>query len=204
MELSLVASLPGWSSIPGSIVLVGVGMRQVNLLVIAIDVYLTGFYLSEKALDSAKEWNSSVNRDCTSLAYALMPQIPPRNPARAKEQIRASVLLKFRRAITKTDFLTAFNTSMAGCDQAAIDNFLSTLGSCIDDENGVAYEEEVQFFWLEDLGFAVNKGGVYAGPIHIPSDLYLRLLEVYVDPSKSVAPLLSSCIHDHLNEIEFN
>lgn len=197
MDLSVVPTMPEWSAIPSMLILAGVGMRTVNIIIMSFDVYLVGVYLSENAVEAAQGWDDTSGK---SLSETLMPSIPA---TPEKEAIRICMVIQFRRAVSKADFLTAFDTAMTGCEQAAINTFLVALGGLISEETGIVEKEEVHFYFLENGEFAVKVGGSYAGPVSLTRDIYLRLVEVYIDPSRTVSPALSECIHDHIADLEY-
>ena len=92
---------------------------------------------------------------------------------------------------------------MEGCPQQEIDDFISLLGSLVDEDIGIAEGEVNHFYWMENGDFAVKVGTRFSSTVALSEAMYLRLLEVYIDPSRTVAPTLSTCVHENLPLLKF-
>lgn len=188
------------------LLLSGVGMRRKNLYIVEVDIYLLGLNLSTAALTKGKDWSKTENKT-TTLSDALLEKTPLQLPTKTKKattshnDVRIALTLRFVRGVTKTQFLDAFNDAFAGCNQANVDTFKNSLGKIVDD-SGVKQGEEIYFYWLDNGDFTVSRNGVMGDTFNI-NEINHRLLEVYIDPKRTVCPELSKSIHDFLKSVEF-
>ncbi len=181
-------------------------MRRKNFYIVEVDVYLLGMYLSNNELTNGKEWCKS-SKENFSLSNALLEQklvVGKDNKIHTitdKNDVKICLSLKFMRTITKVQFLDAFNEAFAGCNPAHIETFKTSLGQVVDD-TGVKQGEEIFFYWLNNGDFTVARNGKLGDTFNI-NEINLRLLEVYIDPKRTVSPELSKSIHDFLKDVEF-
>lgn len=178
----------------GPLSLAGVGMRRKNLYITEVDVYLIGINLSERSLKRAKEWNATKKTECTLVDY-LFP-VPGKKQA---ADVVASATLRFCRQITKDQFLTAFDEAFKGCSPEAIADFRVVMGKVI--ASGlVTKSDELVLYWLDngEIAFALN--GVFGDRL-TSFALNKRLLEVYIDPTRTVSKELYACLESNINNV---
>lgn len=187
---------PTISNIPktGALTLAGVGMRRKNLYITEVDVYLIGINLSEKSLQRAKEWTATKKSECTLVDFLF--QAPGKKQV---SDVVASATLRFCRQITKDQFLTAFDEAFKGCSPEAIADFREIMGKVIA-AGMVTKNDELVLYWLDngDVVFALN--GVFGDRL-TSFELNKRLLEVYIDPTRTVSKELYSCLETNLNNV---
>ncbi len=157
-----------------------------------------GLNLSTSALTMGKDWSKSENKT-TSLSLQLPTKT--KKATTPHNDVRIGLTLRFVRSVTKTQFLDAFNEAFAGCNPTNVETFKKSLGKVIDD-SGVKQGEEVYFYWLDNGDFTVSRNGVMGDTFNI-NEINHRLLEVYIDPKRTVCPELSKSIHDFLKSVEF-
>jgi hypothetical protein len=171
------------------LLLAGVGMRKRNILFIDVDVYLIGINFSEKVFRKAKEWSVNYRNSCSLTDYILLDD--------STNEAKVSATLRFVRPVSTSQLIDAFNEAFKGCKQESIDVFKKSLKESIN-VNGVKKGDEIVFYWLQqNLVIAVNgevKNMIYS------SEIYKRLLEVYIDPKYTVSNELSTCLENHLND----
>lgn len=173
----------------------GVGMRRKNLYITEVDVYMIGINLSKKGESLAKVWNAKHTSDC-SLAAFLMKN----TDQKLASEVTVSATLRFCRQITKDQFLAAFDEAFKGCSPEAVADFRTIMGSAIS-SGVVAKSDELVLYWLDngDIAFALN--GVFGDRL-TNRELNQRLLEVYIDPARTVSKelyaSLESTIKSHL------
>ena len=175
---------------PNELTLAGVGMRRKNLYITEVDVYMIGINLSDKALKQAKEWNATLKGQCT-----LVDHISP-GKAAVPTEVKVSATLRFCRHITKDQFLTAFEEAFKGLSAEAINDFKSVMGKSIV-TGAVTQTDSLVLYWLDngEVLFALN--GVFGEPL-TNLELNKRLLEVYIDPTRTVSKELYTCLEKHI------
>jgi len=189
------------------LLLCGVGMRRKNFYIVEVDVYQIGISLSSAVLSNGKRW-AAAGKEIPSLSDALLDNSQyfdkitnKKTQGNYKNEIKICLTLHFKRAITKSQFLDAFNEAFAGCNPISVDIFKKSLGKIVD-ESGVKQDEEIFFYWLDNGDFTVSRNGVIGDTFNI-DEINHRLLEVYIDPKRTVSPELSQSIHKFIKEIEF-
>ena len=183
-------------------------MRRKNFYIVEVDVYLLGLYLSNHELSKGKAW-SSTDAQTVSLSDALLQKKVVINSAKDKKatntnhknDVKIGLTLQFARTVTKAQFLDAFNEAFVGCKPENIETFRASLGKIVDDK-GVKQGEEIFFYWLENGDFTVSRDGKLGNTFNI-DEINQRLLEVYIDPKRTVSPELSQSIHNFLKNVEF-
>lgn len=170
----------------------GVGMRRKNFFIVDVDVYEVGLCLSKENLVKGQKAIQSGE----SLANALY-----KNGKILPDKIaEIAIPLKFVRYVSTTQIVEAFNDSFVGCSQDGIDLFKDALRSIVG-KAGLALGQEMTFYWLRGGGLVIAKDGEIAEVIYYP-ELEKRLLEVYIDPNRSVSPDLINCISAHIQNIK--
>lgn len=182
---------PSEKNVP--LALAGVGMRRKNFYIVEVDVYITGLYLSSIALKAAK---SCVAQGPTcQLAEEIIKKSVSGNRASA-----ACITLNFVRTVTKSQVVDAFNEAFEGLPAAEIEKFRKTLADTVGDA-GMKAGEQVVFTWLSGGGLMISTTADNASCISSPA-LEQRLLEVYLDPKRTVSPELVKCVNQHIGQIE--
>lgn len=180
-------------------------MRRKNFYIVEVDVYLIGINLSPSMVDKGKEWSLTENNS-KSLSDALLEKKPlefgnKKKTIHPKHDVKIGLTLRFVRSVTKSQFLDAFNEAFVGCKPANIVTFKNSLGKIVD-ESGVKSGEEIHFYWLDNGDFTVSRNGIMGDTFNL-EEINHRLLEVYIDPRRTVSPELSKSIHDFLKNTEF-
>ena len=175
--------------------LAGVGMRRKNLYITEVDVYLVGINMSNTALKSAKEWNSSHKNEGSLVDYLMKS----RSQKLASEVI-ASATLRFCRSVTKDQFLTAFDEAFKGCTPEAVAEFRKVMGDSMS-AGTVNKNEELVLFWLDNGDIAFSLNGVFAESRLTNFELNKRLLEVYIDPTRTVSKELYNCLESNIGNV---
>lgn len=171
-------------------------MRRKNLYITEVDVYLVGVNLSSKALKRAQEWSATKKNDVTLATYLTQDAAAGR---KVPTDVAVSATLRFCRSITKDQFLTAFDEAFKGCTPEAVAAFKSSMGKVMS-AGSVGQKDELVLFWLDngDIAFTLN-GTV--GERLTNFELNKRLLEVYIDPTRTVSKELYACLEKHLNDV---
>ena len=189
--------VPKVTNIPtaGILTLAGVGMRRKNFYITEVDVYQIGINLSHNGVALAKEWESE-QKGKVSLAAYLMRSCKHK----LATEVTVSATLRFCRQVTKDQFLNAFDEAFKGCSPDAVAEFRSTMGSAMS-TGVVAKGDDVSLFWLDngEMAFALN--GVLGDRL-TNRELNQRLLEVYIDPARTVSKELYTCIETHIKDLD--
>ena len=173
--------------------LAGVGMRKKNFYVVDVDVYLIGINASEKTLTKTQEWLKDSGRKGSLSDYLMEAH---------SEDLDLSATLKFARGITRAQFVEAFTEAFKGCDEMTVKTFQDKLGDIIGES--IKKDDEIAFYWTSLNDIAISKNGSEAIPCRIHSaEVAKRLLEIYVDPAKTVSKELAICMKDHLIKLTF-
>lgn len=171
----------------------GVGMRRKNFYIVEVDVYRVGLYFSSEAQKLAKNAFTSSG----SVSEAIFEGHITRHSNGISPPM-VSTNLRFVRQVTTAQVVEAFNDAFVGCNADSVGKFKSILRESIG-ENGMKVGEEIMFFWLKDGGLAFEKGGKLSDVIN-DTEVEKRLLEVYVDPKRSVSPELVKSFHKYIQE----
>jgi hypothetical protein len=169
-------------------------MRRKNLYITEVDVYLVGINLSGAGLQRAKEWSASHKSECSLVDY-LMKSC---NQKLASE-VTVSATLRFCRQITKDQFLTAFDEAFKGCSADAVADFRKSMGAVIT-SGSVTKSDELVLYWLDNGDIAFTLNGVY-GERLTNRELNKRLLEVYIDPARTVSKELYTCLENNIPNV---
>ena len=60
--------------------------------------------------------------------------------------------------------------------------------------------ESVTFYWIKGGGIIIARNNTIGGIIR-NNEIEKRLLDVYIDPSRSVSPDLVKCIQNHFRDM---
>lgn len=182
------------ASTNNSLFLQGVGMRRKALLgFLEVDVYLTGFSLSNTAAQRARVWQKTEREGGV---VTLADAINGFNDGKANGTAKSLISLKFVRNVTTSQIVEAFNDSFKDLDPAEVAKFKAALTKSVG-EHGMKNGEVVGFFWMNGGGLCISVNDSIR-EIIFSSTLEKRLLEVYVDPTRRVSPLLLQSIYDNL------
>ena len=184
---------PGGST--SSLYLSGVGMRRKNLYITEVDVYLCGLNLSPVALKNVQ----ILPKD--ALATDLAGAILKTNASKVTEKnpYRASVTLRFVRAVGKDKVVEAFNDAFKGCSTEAVASFTAALGTAVG-KDGMKVDDTLVFYWSEHGGLTLAKNGAVCDSLKSP-EVEQRLLQVYVDPSRAISQEFLKSIHDNVHKV---
>lgn len=170
--------------------LIAVGMRRKNFYVVDVDVYLIGISMADDTLKVAKQWMSRGDGkslvDSIFNSYNLLSSSP--------SKVTLSATLRFCRGATTAQFLNAFEEALKGCDQVAVEDFKKGFSELI--TTGIKEKDEFVLYWLDNGDVLVSMNG-QTGSVLSNKGLNKRLLEVYIDPKRTVSPeLLHSLEHN--------
>jgi len=176
---------------PTPLYLTGVGMRRKNLYVVEVDVYMCALNFSKPALMSAKNWKNQPNGE--SLTDALL---------KGEGELGVACTLKFQREVGNAAFVDALVAAFAGCkDVDAVAKFKKTLGEAVG--TSAKKDDTIVFYWLGSTNLAFSKNGSTPVICDLQSkEICSRLLDLYVDPSKTVSKELTTCVDTHLKDFE--
>ena len=160
-------------------------MRRKRIVFIDVDIYLVGLHLGQKSLQLTKKWIS--NNGEAELHDVLLE-----NFENKRNEANILISLHFMRDVSKQQLLQAFNDAFHGSDIKLVSDFTSALSITAGPE-GMKTREELFFCWLDTGELAMRKD---KGPIITISNKSLakKLLQVYLDPNKSVCPDLLNCV----------
>jgi Chalcone isomerase-like len=169
-------------------------MRRKNLYVTEVDVYLAGLYLSTEALLMAKNWKKSQSADVLS-DVVIRPDRAGKNP----DEATAAVTLRFVRGVSKTQVVDAFNDAFKGCDKEAVEDFRAALAGALPDA-GLKVGQEFTFVWAKNGHLKVLKEA-YVSKSVTSTEVSKRLLDVYVNPAKTVSKELVESTKENLDKV---
>lgn len=168
------------------LILASAGMRRKDFYVFAVDVYLVGLYVSPMNLFHMQHCirNDTINNMCD----VLLDKEDDSDHQNETKQPHISVVLKFVRACTKDEVVTAFVTTFADLPSDDVQLFRSELDSRLSDD-GVNIGEEVVFYWLEGGGLVITQNQAFHSNCspYTSKSIEKRLLEVYLHPDRTVA-----------------
>lgn len=170
-------------------------MRRKNFYIAEVDVYLVGINLSNKALKRAQEWNASRKSEVTLVDYLTQDNAGKKIPT----DVMISATLRFCRTITRDQFLGAFDDSFKGCSPDAVASFKERVGKVMV-SGSLTQKDEAGMFWLDNGDFIFSVNGELSERLTNP-ELNKRLLEVYLDPTRTVSKELYACLEKHINDV---
>ena len=141
-------------------------MRRKNLLVVNVDVYYVGIYLSPK-MESIIKSNIKSGK-----SFGLA--------ASTGEDVSLSIYLKFVRSVTSDKIIQAFKEGLTITDKSAVNAFTSILLKKLG-PNGAVKDDTIEFIFKgknnDDIGILVRDDKV--PEIVKSSTLRERLIEIY-------------------------
>ena len=170
-------------------------MRRKNLYITEVDVYLVGISLSNKALAQAKDWHEHHKDKCTLVSHLYNNT----NKFAFPSETAVSATLKLQRTIYKDQFITAFADALKGCSPDAITEFNTVMGKSIE-QPSVTTADQLVLYWLDNGEFVFCFNGVF-GDVLTNQEVNKRLLEVYLDPARTVCKELYVCFDSHIDQI---
>lgn len=153
--------------------LVASAMRRKNLLVVNVDVYHVGIYLSP-SMENIISQNIKSNK-----GFGLA--------TKTGEDVSISIYLKFVRSVTTDKIVQAFKEGLTISDKTAVDTFTSILLKKIG-QQGAAKDDSIEFIFKgknnEDIGIVVRNDKV---PEVVKSAaLREQLIEIYTGKNSIV------------------
>ena len=161
-------------------------MRRKSFYVVAVDVYMSGLSLSPAVAKMVKQAPSNKTAD---IVLSTTPSSPHPNCAMC-------VTMHFVRDVTTAQAVDAFKDAFKGCNPEGIATFGEMMTSAIGND-GCKVDEEVSFYWLEGGGLFIDKNGTKPYCVRNP-EIEKRLIDVYLDPARTVAPDLLKSFDDYL------
>ena len=150
--------------------LIGCGMRRK----LFFDVYMAALYADEK---SVKQLQKRLQDKVTTISEALLND---------HGKSSATILLSFRRNVSKAQFIDAILQAFDGFTPSEVGNLRQFFESVVQSDLKVG--DIVEISWLVKGGFMMKKNDGQALCFDASKEAYTRLLEVYLDPKRSVAP----------------
>ena len=169
--------------------LTAVGMRKKRILFVDVDIYLVGLSLSKAYTEKAKKWIV----DETSLSEILFAE----DSVKTADHSNIAVNLKFVRSVTTHQIVEAFNDSFRDCNPISVQHFKTALNLSLG-ADGMKQGEEVIFVWHNGGGLSIVVNGATKEFIS-DREIEKRLLEVYIDPKRTVSPELVKCLRDSIH-----
>jgi len=169
-------------------------MRRKKILMLDLDIYNVKVSLSAPLLKEARSWKNEHEKDTSLHSVVFDKLIHTRND----DESGISVNLNFVRGVTTHQVVEAFNESFVGCDPTSTTLFKDTLRSSVG-TTGVSAGDHIEFYWLNGGGLVISVKGQVKGTI-FNKEIEKRLLEVYIDPSRTVSPTLCSNLLNNLSQ----
>lgn len=139
------------------------------------DVYLAGLYLDEAA---AAKVSDKLKADPTlTISEALFSILPSHSP---------SLLLQFCRNVGKEQFVDAIVAAFEGVDASDVQPLRRYLEAVLGTE-GLKPGDTLEMTWLKGGGLSMTKNSVQGLCHERNPRVEQRLLEVYLDPRRSVS-----------------
>lgn len=173
-------------------------MRRKNLYVVEVDVYLIGLSLPASVIKSLKHWKKTGD-PATSLADVILQKETSRNTGTDRTMV--AVTLKFVRAVSKAQIIQAFEDALIGCDKKAISDFRDAMSKVIDGDRGLKTGDILHFDWPKEGGLVVSSEKRVGSEVKSP-EVARRLLEVYIDDTRTVSKDLVRCLKENIDKIE--
>eukprot|EP01041_Mallomonas_annulata_P014525 gene14525-30917_t len=180
-----------------SLTLAAVGMRKKKILFIDVDIYLVGVGLSPSAFRDTRAWKNS--NKSSSLVGTLMPSTAEDVAKKGTNLPKILITLRFVRDVSMKQIVQAFVDAFNECNKKDSDAFTTALVEAMGD-SGMKAGEELSYCWLEKGGLILARNGEQKNTISNPI-IEKHLLEVYLDPKRTVSPELLQCLEAHIDEI---
>lgn len=154
----------------------------------AVDVYMTGLSVTPTLSRRLKQSKPDE-------AIEVILSSPAENPY---PHCSTCITMNFVRDVTTAQCVDAFKDAFKGCNAAGIEKFGAVMTEAVG-ANGCKVGEEVTFYWLDGGGLCIDRAGTKQYGIR-DEEIERRLLEVYLNPSRTVAPDLLKSFAEFLNE----
>ena len=105
--------------------------------------------------------------------------------------------MHFVRDVSTAQAVDAFKDAFKGCNTEGIAKFGAVMTDAIGG-GGCKVGEEVTFYWVEGGGLYIDKAGTKPYMVKDP-EIEKRLIDVYLDPARTVSPDLVKSFNDFLN-----
>lgn len=150
---------------------------------------MCGAYLSEAAFKRAQTWKSRAPNNIDSFSQVI---------ARGDRTLSAACALNFVREVGQQAFVDAFNEAFSDLrDREGVDKFKKALADCVG--TSAKTGDQVVFYWVGNDDIALSKNGSPAILCNLKSrEVITRLLDVYVDPSRTVSKELVKSIDQNI------
>lgn len=169
-----------------------VGMRRKNFYIVEVDVYLIGLNLTPDALSRSK---AALIKN-SNIAEAML------NSTTKGNFPEVAMNLNFVRSVSTQQVVDAFDEAFVGCNPESVMKFKTSLKDVIG-QHGMKNGERISFFWKADGGLLIAKDHGAIGTVIQDREIELRLLEVYVNPSRTVSKQLTTSIAENLPFVNF-
>lgn len=164
-------------------------MRRKNFYIVEVDVYQTGFAVTDslgaKARAAAAS-SSPINH--AAVMDALLSAAPSKGAS-------VAITLKFVRTVSTKQCVDAYDDALKGCNPEAAANFSRILAETIGPD-GLKSGEQIQFFWLDGGGMLIECRGATCAMLD--NEISRRLLETYLDPTRTVSAQLVKSFDEYL------
>ncbi len=104
------------------------------------------------------------------------------------------------RTVSAQQVVDAFDAAFVGCNPEGVANFKNKLKDVIG-TSGMKNGEEITFFWRSSGGLVITRDGSTAAGVVQDSEIEKRLLEVYLDPSRTVSKELVDCVVKYVGSL---
>lgn len=121
------------------------------------------------------------------------------HPDPKPQPVKAAVILKPIRDISTAQFLSAIKDSFAGTNPEQFALFYALVEKVFG-TNGITLTDQVVFYWMGNGDLVLVKNGTPEGSLR-SNEIAHRLMDVYVDPKRSVAPELHGSIETNLGAV---
>lgn len=162
-------------------------MRRKSFYVVAVDVYMTGLNMLPKV-------SQKVRQAGEGKAIDVVMGLAAENPF---PEASTCITMHFVRDVTTAQCVDAFKDAFKGCNPEGIARFGAVMTEAVG-ENGCKVGDEVSFYWLEGGGLAIDRAGTKPYVVR-DAEIERRLLEVYLDPARTVSPDLLKSFKDYLS-----
>ncbi len=160
---------------------------------IDFDIYSISTLLSPSLLKEAQLWYNHDDVQKSSLASVLIDKL-----SNTKEETSGLTLsIKFVKSVSTATMIQALQDSFIGCNPEAVKKMLQSLTDSIGPK-GLFPGDIIEYHWLNGGGVLMSVRGEFKSTFFDP-EIERRLLEVYIDPSRTVSPELYSDIVKHLS-----
>lgn len=160
-------------------------MRRKSFYVVAVDVYMCGLNIAPSLKPAVKK--------APQAAIDVLMSAPQAGPI---PDSSVCITLHFVRDVTTAQCVDAFRDAFKGCSPDGISKFAKMMTDAVGND-GCKIGEEINFYWMEGGGLFIDKAGTKAYVVQ-DAEIERRLMEVYLDPSRTVSPDLVKSFNEFL------